>query len=150
MEVKAVSMRSVIVNNSSHPNAFHLSTCLQQVGHARTTIASGNTYKWSYGVPVDHSSAQTNVDSSLRLEHLCQSLQTRLQNHQKCSEKSVVLASQPSVFAQHVPASKSGYHEAYTANAEDNVRTMAPLPINANNESVRFAKQGNENEFHST
>ena len=102
-EVKAISMRSVIVNNSSHPNAFHLSTCLQQVGHACTTIASGYINKWAYGVPFDHSSVQTNVDSSLRMEHLCQSLQTRLQQHQKCSEKSVVLASQPSFFAQQTP-----------------------------------------------
>ena len=139
MEVKAGSMCSVVVN-SHHRNTFHLSACLQQGGVA-TTIAPGYTYKWPYGVPFDHSSAQTNCVSSMRMEHLCQSLQTRLQHHQKCSEKYVVLASQPIVFAQHVPASKSGYHAAYMANAEDNVRTTALLPINANNESTRQRKR---------
>ena len=114
-----------------------------------TTIASGYTYKWSHGVPFNHSSAQTNLASSLRMEHLCQSSQTRLQHHQKCSGKSVVPASQPTAFAHHVPASRIGCHAACSANAEDNVRTAALFPMDATDESVRFAQQGNENEFHS-
>ena len=74
MEVKTVSMRFAIVN-SHHPNTFHhLSECPQQVGHA-TTIASGYTYKCSHGIPSNHSSAQTNLASSLIMEHLCQSSQ---------------------------------------------------------------------------
>ena len=86
VEVKTVSMRFVPLERMP-----------QQVGHA-TTIASGYTYKWSHGVPLNHSSlnhssAQTNLASSLRMEHLCQSSQTRLQHHQKCSGKSVVPAS---------------------------------------------------------
>ena len=65
--------------------------------------------------------------------------------------KSVVRASHPTVFALHVTASIIGCRAASTANAEDNVRTAALLPpMDANNESVRFAQQGNENEFHST
>ena len=146
--VNAVSMRSVVVN-SYHRNMFHLSGCLQRVGHA-TTIASGYTYKSSHGVPFNHSSAQTNLASSLRMEHLCQSSQTRLQHHQKCSEKSVVHASQPTIFAHHVPASKIGCRAASTANAVNYVRTAALLPpMDANNEAVRFSQQGNENEYHS-
>ena len=61
--------------HSHHPNTFHLSECPQRVWHA-TTIASGYTSKWSHGVPFNHSSAQTNFASSLRMEHLCQSSQT--------------------------------------------------------------------------
>ena len=34
-------------------------------------------------------------------------------------------------------------HVGPTVNAEDNVRTVALLPINANNESVRFANVNN-------
>ena len=147
VEVKTVSMRFAIVN-SHHPNTFHLSEYAQQVGHA-TTIASGYTYELSHGVPFNHSSAQTNLASSLRMEHLCQSSQTRLQHHQKCSGKSVVPASQPIAFAHHVPASRIGCRAACTANEEDNVITAALFPIDATNESVGFAQQGNENEFHS-
>ena len=133
-------MRAVIIN-SQQSNTFHLSACLQQVGHA-TTIASGYPYKWSHGVPFNHCSAQTNLASRLIMEHL-------YQHHQKCSEKYVVLASQPTFFAQHVHASKIGCQAACTANADDHVRTAAMLPMNANNESIRFAKQGNKNDFHS-
>ena len=83
VEVKTVSIRSVIVN-SHHPNTFHLRACLQQVGHACTTIASGYTYKWPHGAPFHQSSAQQmNLASSLRMEHLCQSVQARLQHHQQ-------------------------------------------------------------------
>ena len=57
VEVKTVSMRSVIVN-SHHPNTFLLSECPQQVGHATNTIASGYTYKWSHDVAFNHSSAR--------------------------------------------------------------------------------------------
>ena len=141
MEVKAVLMRYVIVN-SHHPKTFHLSECLQQVGRA-TTIASRCTYKWTHGVPFNHTSALTNLASSLRMEHVCQSSQTRLQHHQKCSEKYVVPASQPTAFAHHVgplPASRIDYLAACTAN-EDNVRTAARFPIGATNESVQFAQQ---------
>ena len=68
---------------------------LQSLLHA-TTIASGYSCKWPHGVPFNHSSAQqTNLASSLRMEHLCQSLQKMLR-------KSVDLASQPSVSTQHV------------------------------------------------
>ena len=60
--------------------------------------------------------------------------------------KSVVHASQPTVFAHHVPTSIIGCPAACTANAEDNVRTAALLPpMDANNESVRFGQQGNDN-----
>ena len=60
------------------------------------------------------------------------------------SHLAVVLASQPTVFAQHERASKIGWqHVGPTVNAEDNVRTVALLPINANNESVRFANVNN-------
>ena len=106
------------------------------------TIASGYTYKWSHGVPFNHSSAQTNLASSLRMEHVCQSSQTRLQHHQKCSGKSVVPASQPTAFAHHVPALRMGCRAACSANAEDNVRTAALFPMDLTNESVRFAQQG--------
>ena len=70
-------------------------------------------------------------------------------HHQKCSGKSVVPASQPTAFAHHVPASRIGCRAACTANVEDNVRTAALFPMDATNESVRFAQHGNENEFHS-
>ena len=67
VEMKAVSMRSVIVN-SHHPNTSHLSACLQQVGHA-TAIASGHTYKWSHdhGVPFDHSGHPKNLAPGARV-----------------------------------------------------------------------------------
>ena len=58
-----------------------------------------------------------------------------------------------SVFVQHVPASKIGYHAACAANAEVNVRTAALLPMNAKlilNQSDLLNKVGpNENKFHS-
>ena len=144
VEVKAVAIRSVIVN-SHHPNAFHLSECIQQVGHV-TTSASGYTYTCAHGVPCNHSSAQTNLAS---IEHLGQSSQTWLQQHQKCSEKSVVPASKPTAFAHHVPASRIGCRAACTAICGGQCENGSSIPMDANNESVRFDQQGNENECHS-
>ena len=139
MKVKTVSMRFAIVN-SHHPNTFHLSECPQLVGHA-TTIASGYTYKCSHGVPSNHSSAQTNLASSLIMEHLCQSSQrSTIRNAPK--NPLFLQVNQPPLHIMYLLQESA-------ANAEDNVRTAALFPRDATNESIRFAQQGNENEFHS-